>query len=67
MVEAGATPLEALRCGTSAAAVVLGLAEEVGTLEPGKKADLLAVGGDPLRDVGALRDIRLVLRDGSEV
>jgi imidazolonepropionase-like amidohydrolase len=65
MVEAGATPLEALRCGTSAAAVVLGLAEEVGTLEPGKKADLLAVGGDPLRDVGALRDVRLVLRDGS--
>jgi imidazolonepropionase-like amidohydrolase len=67
MVDAGATPLEALRYGTSAAAVVLGLAEEVGTLEPGKKADLLAVGGDPLRDVGALRDVRLVLRDGSEV
>ena len=67
MVDAGATPLEALRYGPSAAAVVLGLAEEVGTLEPGKKADLLAVGGDPLRDVGALRDVRLVLRDGSEV
>jgi imidazolonepropionase-like amidohydrolase len=67
MVEAGATPLEALRCGTSAAADLLGLAGEVGTLEPGKKADLLAVGGDPLRDVGALRDVRLVLRDGSRV
>jgi imidazolonepropionase-like amidohydrolase len=65
MVEAGATPLEALRYGTSAD--LLGLAEEVGTLEPGKKADLLAVGGDPLRDVGALRDVRLVARDGALV
>jgi imidazolonepropionase-like amidohydrolase len=67
MVEAGATPLEALRYGTSAAAELLGLAEEVGALEPGKKADLLAVGGDPLRDVGALRDVQMVLRGGAEV
>jgi imidazolonepropionase-like amidohydrolase len=67
MVEAGATPLKALRYGTSAAADLLGLGEEVGTLEPGKKADLLAVGDDPLRDIGALRAVRLVLRDGSEV
>jgi imidazolonepropionase-like amidohydrolase len=67
MVEAGATPLEALRHGTSAAADLLGLGGEVGTLEQGKKADLLAVGGDPLRDVGVLRDIRLVLRGGFEV
>jgi imidazolonepropionase-like amidohydrolase len=67
MTEAGATPLEALRYGTSAAADLLGLSEEVGTLEPGKRADLLAVGGDPLRDVGALRDVRMVLRDGAVV
>jgi imidazolonepropionase-like amidohydrolase len=63
MVEAGAVPSEALRYGTAAAADLLGLAEEVGTLEPGRKADLLAV-GDPLRDIGALRDVRLVMRDG---
>ena len=67
MVEAGATPSEALRSGTSAAAELLGLAGEVGTLEPRKKADLLAVGGDPLHDIRALREVRLVLRDGSEV
>jgi imidazolonepropionase-like amidohydrolase len=67
MVEAGATPLEALRFGTSAAADLVGLGEEVGVLEPGMKADLLAVGGDPLRDIGALRDVRLVLRDGSKI
>jgi imidazolonepropionase-like amidohydrolase len=67
MVEADAVPSEALRYGTSAAADLLGLFEEVGTLEPGRKADLLAVGGDPLRDIGALRDVRLVLRDGAVV
>jgi imidazolonepropionase-like amidohydrolase len=67
MVEAGAVPAEALRYGTSAAADLLGLAEEVGTLETGKRADLLAVAGDPLHDIRALREVRLVLRDGAEV
>jgi imidazolonepropionase-like amidohydrolase len=67
MVELGATPFEVLRYGTSAAADLLGLAKEVGTLEPGKKADLLAVGGDPLHDIRALREVRLVLRDGARV
>jgi imidazolonepropionase-like amidohydrolase len=66
MVEAAATPTEALRYGTSAAADLLGLAEEVGTLEPGKKADLIAVGGDPLHDIRALREVRLVLRNGEQ-
>ena len=67
MVEAGATPTEALRYGTSAAADLLGLAEEVGTLEPGKKADLIAVGGDPLHDIWALGEVRLMLRNGEQV
>jgi imidazolonepropionase-like amidohydrolase len=67
MVEAGAVPAEALRYGTSAAADLLGLAEEVGTLEPGKRADLLAVAGDPLHDIRALREVRLVVRDGAGV
>jgi len=67
MVEAGATPPQALRFGTSAAAELLGLGDEVGALEPGKRADLLAVGGDPTLDIKALREVRLVLRDGAEV
>jgi imidazolonepropionase-like amidohydrolase len=66
MVEAGATPLQAIRFGTSAAADLLGL-EEIGTLEPGKSADLLAVGGDPTGDIGSLGDVRLVLREGRVV
>jgi len=64
MVEYGATPMQAIRFGTAAAADLLGLGGEIGTLEPGKRADLLAVGGDPIRDIRALRDVRLVMRDG---
>ncbi|MDQ5818690.1 MAG: amidohydrolase family protein [Actinomycetota bacterium] len=67
MVESGASPLQALRFGTSAAADLLGLGEEVGSLEPGKRADLLAVDGDPTADILALREVRLVLRDGFRV
>jgi imidazolonepropionase-like amidohydrolase len=67
MVEAGATPHQALRFGTFEAARLLGLDDELGSLEPGKRADLLAVAGDPLRDIRALEGVRLVLRDGAEV
>ena len=67
MVESGASPIQALRFATSAAADLLGLGDEVGSLEPGKRADLLAVEGDPTSEILALRDVRLVLRDGSGV
>lgn len=67
MVESGASPIQALRFGTSAAADLLGLGDEVGSLEPGKRADLLAVDGDPTSEILALRDVRMVLRDGSGV
>jgi imidazolonepropionase-like amidohydrolase len=67
MVEAGARPAQALSFGTVAAAELLGLDNELGTLEPGKKADLLAVVGDPLKYIGALREVRLVVRNGIEV
>jgi imidazolonepropionase-like amidohydrolase len=66
-VEAGATPQQALKFGTSGAARLLGLGDELGTLGPGKRADVLAVGGDALRDIHALDEVRLVLRDGVEV
>ncbi len=67
MVESGASPIQALRFGTSAAADLLGLGGEVGSLEPGKRADLLAVDGDPTTDILALHGVKLVLRDGSRV
>jgi imidazolonepropionase-like amidohydrolase len=67
MVELGATPMQAIRIGTAASADLLGIAGDVGTLKPGKRADLVAVGSDPLRDIRALREVRLVLRDGAFV
>jgi imidazolonepropionase-like amidohydrolase len=67
MVEAGATQVQALSFGTAAAAELLGLGDELGTLEPVKKADLVAVDGDPSKDIEALHRVRLVLRGGIEV
>lgn len=67
MVEAGASSTQVLRFGTSDAAELLGIGDEAGTLEPGKAADLVAVAGDPLEDIEALREVQLVVRGGVEV
>lgn len=66
LVTAGLTPAEALSAGTSTAAQVVGLGERTGRLTAGRAADLLAVAGDPLTDITALRDIRLVVVRGVE-
>jgi imidazolonepropionase-like amidohydrolase len=58
--------MQALRFGTATAAELLSIGDELGTLEPGKKADIVAVAGDPLEDIKALREVRLVLRGGVE-
>jgi len=65
MVEAGATPLEALRIGALGGARLLRLDHEIGTLEAGKRADLIAVAGDPSRDIAALRRVLLVVTGGA--
>ena len=58
------TPLQALRSATIAPATMLGVEDDVGTLEPGKYADIVAVGRDPVQDISALDDIRLVMKGG---
>ena len=63
-VEAGMTPLQALRAATIAPATMLGAAEEIGSLHAGKYADIVAVSGDPARDIKALRSIKLVMKGG---
>ena len=63
----GATPVQAIAAATRLAAESLGLAREIGTLEVGKVADMVAVDGDPLRDLRALRHVRAVIRGGRVV
>jgi imidazolonepropionase-like amidohydrolase len=68
MVELGAlTPAEALATATTHAAALLGLADQIGTLEVGKVADIIAVEGNPLQDTRALTRIRFVMARGTPV
>ena len=67
LVRLGMTPAQALVAGTRSAAEAMRLESHVGTLEPGKHADLIAVGGDPTRDVRALYDLRLVVKGGATI
>jgi len=67
LVGAGLTPMQALVATTATAAACIGLGDQVGTVQRGKLADLLVVDGDPLRDVGVLRDrarLALIMKDG---
>lgn len=64
-VEAGMTPLQALRSATIEPARMLGAESDIGSLEVGKYADIVAVAGNPTRDIKALRDIRLVMKGGT--
>jgi imidazolonepropionase-like amidohydrolase len=64
MVEYGMTPLAALQAATSGNARIFHLDEDVGRIAPGLLADLVAVEGDPARDIGALRRVRMVMKGG---
>ncbi|MDO9586623.1 MAG: amidohydrolase family protein [Brevundimonas sp.] len=64
MVQHGMTPMAAIQAATVNAADLLGLSSEIGTLEPGKRADIVAVDGDPLTDVTVLTSMDFVMRDG---
>ena len=64
MVKHGMTPASAIQAATVNAADLLGLSQEVGTIEPGKRADIIAVSGDPLQDVTVLKRVGFVMADG---
>jgi len=65
MVEMGMSPMDAIRSATSRAAEMLGMQGELGVIAPGAYADLIAVAGDPLKDVNELRRVRFVMKNGS--
>jgi imidazolonepropionase-like amidohydrolase len=68
LVRAGMTPMQALQAATGWAAECLGWEEDVGTIAPGRLADLVVVSGDPLADIAVLRDaanIAIVIKDGT--
>lgn len=64
MVRHGMSPARALRSATLDAARLLGREEELGSLSPGKYADIIAVRGDPLADISALEDVAFVMKGG---
>jgi imidazolonepropionase-like amidohydrolase len=64
MVKYGMTPMQAIQAATSNAADLLGHASEVGSIKPGKYADVIAVQGDPLKDVSLLENVKFVMKDG---
>lgn len=64
MVEGGMPPMEALRCATVYAAELLGVTDILGAVEKGKRADIVAVEGDPLKDISVMEKVVFVMKDG---
>ena len=64
MVKYGMTAMQAIQAATSNAADLLGHSTEIGSIKPGKYADIIAVPGDPLSDIRLLDDVKFVMKDG---
>ena len=65
MVSMGMTPMDAIQSATSRSAEMLDMKGEIGTIAPGAFAEVIAVSGDPLKDIGELGRVRFVMRNGS--
>jgi imidazolonepropionase-like amidohydrolase len=64
MVKYGMTPMQAIQAATSNAAELLGHSSEIGSIKPGRFADIIAVTGDPLTDIRVLENVQFVMKDG---
>jgi len=64
MVELGMSPMEAVKSATSRAADMLDMQGQIGVIAPGAYADIIAVAGDPVRDIKSLQNVEFVMKDG---
>jgi imidazolonepropionase-like amidohydrolase len=64
-VQYGMTPMQAIRSGTTVPSELLGWSDKVGTVEAGKWADIVAVSGDPLKDITELENVKFVMKGGT--
>src|SRR4029077_21272150 len=64
LVEAGFTPLEAIRISTLNGAIYLGREKEIGTVAVGKNADLVVIRGDPSKQISDIENVEIVFKDG---
>jgi imidazolonepropionase-like amidohydrolase len=64
MTRRGLSPLEALRAATTSAADLIGWPNDVGAVEIGKFADLIAIQGDPIADITVLQHVKFVMKGG---
>jgi imidazolonepropionase-like amidohydrolase len=63
-VRGGMTPLQALQAATMNGAALLNWSDRIGTIEPGKFADIIAIDGDPTKDIKAIEKVVFVMKDG---
>lgn len=67
MVDLGMDPMQAIKSGTSIAAQLLDMKDQVGSISVGKFADIIAVPGDPLKDIRILEQVDFVMKDGKRI
>jgi imidazolonepropionase-like amidohydrolase len=67
MVDWGLSPMEALKAATSTAAELVGTSNDVGTIEVGKLADFALIDGDPLSNIGEMRNLWAVYQGGRQI